>query len=260
MQQPGAVYRYSRAIVRPPADTVAGGLRAADKGDPDVSLFRTEHDSYCNALEGAGLEIVRLPQLPAYPDSVFVEDPALVLPEGAVLLRPGTASRAGEGEHLVPTLEAFRPLVRLPQGHVDGGDILVTAREVVVGLSGRTDAEGFEALQAILSRWGYTARRVTLPAGLLHLKTGCSLLDDTTVLVTADLAASGLFGGYDLVVLPDGEAAAANAIRVNDRVLVPAGFPRTAGLLADLDYDVIEVATSQAALLDGGLSCLSLRF
>ncbi len=256
----GQVYRFSRAIVREPADTVARGLRAVDRGEPDVSAFRAEHDQYCQALQEAGLELIRLPPLNNYPDSVFVEDPALVLPEGAVLLRPGAASRSGEREFLAPVLQSVGSLVSLPHGHVDGGDILVTGREVVVGLSGRTDENGIDAIAAILSRWGYATRRAALPSGLLHLKTGCSLLDDETLLVTERVAACGLFDSYDLVVLPEDEAAAANMIRVNDVVLVPAGYPRTAAQLAGRGYELVEVATTQAALLDGGLSCMSLRF
>ena len=254
-----AAYEFSHAIVRAPAATVADGLRAVDRGDPDIGLFRKEHAAYCDALSAAGVEVIRLPALDAFPDSVFLEDPAFVLPEAAILLRPGAESRAGEGEHLAGSLAGLRPLARLDDGQIDGGDILVTGRELVVGLSERTERRGVAALERI-GQWGYSVRGVSLPSGLLHLKTGCSLLAAGTVLATRELIASGLFDGSETVAVPDGEAAAANAIRVNAHVLLAEGYPRTEGLLARLGFDVMAVPVGQAALLDGGLSCMSLRF
>jgi dimethylargininase len=253
-------YSFSHALVRDPAGTVADGLRAVNSGDPDISRFRAEHERYCLALADAGLDVIRLAPLDQYPDSVFVEDPALVLPEAAILLRPGAPSRTGEGEHIAAALQEHRPLVRLNEGHVDGGDILVTDREVIVGLSARTDRTGFEALRRILDDWGYASRCVAPPDGLLHLKTGCSLLDGETILAVGALVMSGMFDGYDLVELPPGEEAAANAIRVNKNMLISAGYERTALLLAERGYHIVEIPTAQAALLDGGLSCMSLRF
>ncbi len=261
MVRNGLAYRFTRAIVRAPADTIADGLRASDIGDPDIALFSAEHEIYCDALRAAGLDVTRLPALNAFPDSVFVEDPALALPEGAVLLRPGAASRAGEGEHLAQTLGLMTTLVRLPgQGFIDGGDILVTDREVIVGLSARTDRTGYAALKTVLEAWGYPSRCVQPPEGLLHLKTGCSPIDGETILMTAGLFRSGLFDDYDRIELPEGDEAAANAIRVNGDLLISTGFPRTAEMLAADGYNVVEIPTSQAALLDGGLSCMSLRF
>ncbi|HSM40590.1 MAG TPA: dimethylarginine dimethylaminohydrolase, partial [Afifellaceae bacterium] len=132
--------------------------------------------------------------------------------------------------------------------------------ELVVGLSERTDRRGVAALERCIGPWGYSVRGASLPSGLLHLKTGCSLLAADTVLATRELIASGLFDGYETVAVPDGEEAAANAIRVNAHVLLAEGYPRTEGLLARLGFDVMAVPVGQAALLDGGLSCMSLRF
>lgn len=255
-----APYKFSHAIVREPAATVVDGLRAVDRGNPDIGRFREEHAAYCAALVVAGVEVIRLPALADYPDSVFVEDPALVLPEAAILLRPGAESRAGEGEHLAGSLAGHRPLVRLAEGRIDGGDILVTGRELIVGLSARTDRTGVEALDRCIGQWGYAVRCVALPEGLLHLKTGCSLLASETVLATGGMIASGLFDGYETVAVPQGEEPAANAIRVNGHVLLAEGYPKTEGMLAELGYEVMTVPTGQAALLDGGLSCMSLRF
>ena len=253
-------FKFDKALVRLPAASVAHGLRAVDRGNPDVDLFRSEHEQYCNALIGAGLAVLRLPPMDEYPDSVFVEDPALILPEVAVLLPAAAESRRGEAEHLADMLSRYRPLVRIQEGFVDGGDILVAGRKVFVGLSSRTNRQGCSALARILDPFGYQTSAVDLPADLLHLKTGCALLDDETILVTETLAETGVFSGFRTIIVPPGEEAAANALRINESVLVSAGHPETADLLRRKRYRVGVVPTGQAEKLDGGLSCMSLRF
>ena len=258
---PDICIRFTDAVVRAPADSVANGLRIADSGDPDPGRFRDEHNAYCAALRAAGVYVHELAPLDAYPDSVFVEDPALVLPQGAIMLRPGTASRRGEADALADDLAQWMPIRhRISEGAIDGGDVLITGREVVVGLSDRTDHAGFAALAAILAEWDYPARLVEPPTGLLHLKTGCAILDRRTVLAIPSLASSDVFAEYEIVPVPQGEYAAANAIRVNDHVIVAAGYPRTAEQLRQAGYTVNTVPVTQAARIDGGLSCMSLRF
>jgi dimethylargininase len=145
-------------------------------------------------------------------------------------------------------------------GTIEGGDILVTEREILVGSSARTDAEGIAELTALVEPHGYVVREVHTPPGVLHFKTDCSLLDETTILSTKRLAASGCFEGYDVIETAEGEEACANAIRFNELVLFPAGFPRTFAKLIDAGFAVREIGNSEAAKLDGGMSCLSLRF
>jgi len=258
----GFSYRFSHAIVRWPAESVVVGLRSNDGPPPDYSAFRAEHATYVAALERAGLEVRTLPALEGYPDSVFVEDAALCLPEGAIVLRPGAPSRFGEAAAIEPALrDAFASVKTLPPGGtVDGGDILVTETGVFVGLSSRTDRAGIEALAKILSTWGYVVETVPLPAGVLHLKSDCSLLDGETILVSPQLAKAECFKRFRVLSTAAGEAPAANAVRINDRVLLADGYPRTAELLSQANYAVQPVSTVQAACLDGGLSCLSLRY
>lgn len=258
----GLSYRFTRAIVRPPGRSVAGGLRDVDRGDPDPDTYLREHAYYVEALREAGLAVTTLPVLEAYPDSVFVEDTALCLPEGMVVLRPGAPSRRGESDAMAADCEARGiDFVRLGgDGRIDGGDILVTDREILVGASERTDRPGFRALLAIVAEWGYSTRLVTTPREVLHFKSDCSVLDPDTVLASPRLSGDPCFADYRVIETPPGEAAAANAIRVNDTVLVAAGYPRTAEKLAAAGYRVQAVPASQAALLDGGLSCQSLRF
>ncbi|MEM9140957.1 MAG: arginine deiminase family protein [Pseudomonadota bacterium] len=258
----GRSYTFSHAITRRPATSIINGLRAVDTGAPDLDAFQAHHEDYIAALRSTGAEVLELGPLEDFPDSVFVEDAALCLPEGAIAMRPGAPSRLGEAAEMAPVLAELYGDVRRIEGpgFIEGGDILVTEREILVGRSARTDAEGVAELARMTGDWGYRLREVQTPPGVLHFKTDCSLLDEETVLVTERLAASGCFDGYRTIFTAEGEEASANAIRFNDLVLFPNGFPRTADALDRAGYRVREVGNSEAAKLDGGMSCLSLRF
>lgn len=255
-------FEFSRAITRRPAASIVDGLRAVDTGTPDLQRMLAAHDAYVAALRSTGAEVIVLDPVEAYPDAQFVEDTALCLPQGAILMRPGAPSRAGEVAEMAPTLRALYDDVRAIEGpgHVEGGDILVTGREILVGRSDRTDAQGVEELSKITSEWGYSLREVFTPEGVLHFKTDCSLMDAETILATRRLDASGCFKGYRVLHVPEGEEAAANAIRFNSLVLMADGFPRTAEMLDKAGYDVVTIDNRDCAMLDGGMSCLSLRF
>jgi len=257
----GFSYRFTDAIVRSPGKSVVNGLRAVDEGVPDFELFQKEHKAYVSALEGAGLNVRLLPPLEEFPDSVFIEDTALCLPEGVVILRPGAPSRTGEATASATELANFGYNIRHlgADGFVDGGDILVTDMVILVGISARTTKAGFDSLKDVLGSWGYPVQAVHTPKNVLHFKSDCCLLDSETILATSRLSGDECFAPFKVLTVPSGEEAAANSIRVNDKVLVPRGFPATLELLVRADYDVEEVPVSQAALLDGGLSCLSLR-
>jgi dimethylargininase len=149
------VFDFNRAIVRQPSPSVVRGLRAGDHDDPSFDGIVREHGGYVEALRVAGLDVTELAPLPDYPDSIFVEDPALVFTEGAILLRPGTPSRASEAAELSPALgDAFDVVFDLPRGFADGGDVLVTPDKIFVGLSARTDEAGAVALSELLARLG----------------------------------------------------------------------------------------------------------
>ncbi|GHE94126.1 NG,NG-dimethylarginine dimethylaminohydrolase (dimethylargininase) protein [Aliiroseovarius zhejiangensis] len=255
-------YEFTRAITRRPSASITDGLRAEDTGTPDLDQMLRDHAHYVATLKKTGAEVVELPPLEDFPDAVFVEDTALCLPRGAVLMRPGAPSRMGEVAHMAPALRDFYDDVReiVGPGHIEGGDILVTGREILVGRSDRTDAAGVAELTRIVSDWGHNLREVFTPPGVLHFKTDCSLLDGDTILATQRLDASGCFDGYRVLHVADGEEAAANSIRFNQFVLMPAGFPRTAEMLDKAGFEVVEINNSECAKLDGGMSCLSLRF
>lgn len=273
MPTPGSVptteqsFRFTHAILRAPAASIVDGLRSVDTGAPDVELFAAQHAAYRDALEAAGLTTTTLGPLEEFPDSVFVEDAALCFPEGAVIMRPGAPTRLGETVMIEPALkEAFGEVRHLPSlgdhghGRIEGGDVLVTEREILVGRSARTNGAGIDALREVVREWSYGVRELATPPEVLHFKTDCGLLDGETILTTRRLAAGGHLDGYRLIYVAEGEEPAANAVRVNDVVLLPAGYPRTAEILSQAGYRVVSVPNSEAAKVDGGMSCLSLRY
>ncbi|MFM5950616.1 MAG: arginine deiminase family protein [Novosphingobium sp.] len=255
------VFEFNRAILRRPGASVVKGLRAGGGPDPVFGDVVAEHAGYAAALAAAGLELTMLDPLEEFPDAIFVEDPALVFPEGAIVLKPGAPSREAEGEYLRPTFAAmFDQVLDLPRGHADGGDVLVMPDKALIGLSARTTREGAEALIEALAVLGYRAEVAATPAEVLHLKTASSLLDAETVLSTRALAATGIFAGYRVIEVPEGEEGGANVLRINDRVIAGAGFP---GILDALDAHGLKVevlANSAIAAIDAGFTCMSLRW
>ncbi|MEL7451477.1 MAG: arginine deiminase family protein [Pseudomonadota bacterium] len=256
------VYAFDAALLREPSATVSAGLSAQVVTPPSYEAVCQEHRRYVEALRQAGVETFVLPALDDFPDAVFVEDPALVFGDTAIVLRPGAPSRQGEAQAMAPSLkEHFFSVLHLPgNGHAEGGDVLVAADEVMIGLSDRTDQAGAEALVTCLETLGLSARIVQTPPDVLHFKSDCSVLDERTVLTTERLARSGVFDGYATVVVPDDELAAANALRVNDTVLVGDGFPATAAMLREAGYQTVALPTTAIGKLDAGLSCMSLRW
>ncbi len=254
-------FRFTHAVSRLPSKSITDGLRAMDGPNPDADNFRREHEAYTEFLTASGAALTLLPALEEFPDSVFVEDPALCAAGTAIILRPGAASRFGESAAIAPDLEKlFGSVKRIEKGYVDGGDILLSDHEAIIGLSARTNEEGVAALKPILEDLGYAVRIVHTPEGVLHFKSDCGLLDGKTIFSTAILAASGCFSDYDVIEAPQGEEAAANMIRFNDHVIMRTGFPKTKALLESRGYSVRTLDAEEAAKVDGGLSCMSLRF
>lgn len=255
-------FSFSHAIVRAPGQSIVSGLRAQELGTPDLDVFLAHHADYVDALKSTGAVVTELTALELFPDAVFVEDAALCLPKGAIVMRPGAPTRLGEAAAMEPVLKRFYSQVARIDGpgFIEGGDILTTETEILVGKSARTDAAGVAELRSIVARWGYKLREVQTPPDVLHFKTDCSLLDEETILSTRRLAASGCFAGYKVIYTAQGEEACANAIRFNNLVILPAGFPKTADTLSNAGYDVRLVGNTEAAKLDGGMSCLSLRY
>ena len=255
-------YQFTHALCRQPARSVTDGLRLADGGNPDGALLSRQHEIYVEALIEAGLVVNLLPALEAFPDSVFVEDPALVLDGVAIMLNPGAVSRAGEPDALLNDgATHFKDVITANLGgSIDGGDILCFDNVVMAGLSERTSAAGAAGLAKIVKRFGYELRVLTTPKGILHFKSHSSVLDERTALATSGLAASECLGGYTVLITPDDEPQGANVIRVNDYVIMAAEAPKTAAMLRAQGFEILAVPTSEVAKIDGAVSCCSLRY
>ena len=257
---PSHAISFTTAITRIPALSATDGLRAHDIGNPDMMKMLAQHRDYLLALKQAGVVVVELPPLEAFPDAQFVEDTALCLPGLAIMMHPGAETRRGEVQPMREALSLiFDEIIDITEGFIEAGDILVTEREVLVGKSARTDDAGIASLKAILDAHGYHLRVVQTPPDVLHFKTDCGIVGDNVVVATHRLAKSGCFDGYDVHLIPEGEEPAANMIRVNDYVIMPEGFPKTQAMLAEAGYQTLTVGNSECAKIDGGMSCLSLR-
>jgi dimethylargininase len=255
---------FTRAIVCPPAENFAAGLTTVDLGAPDFGRALAAHAAYCEALAACGLTLTCLPSDSRYPDSTFVEDAAILTDRAAILTRPGAESRAGE---VAAIAAALRPLYAqveeiVAPGTLDGGDICEADGHFLIGVSARTNEEGAAQLARLLARHGYTCACIDIRAtpGILHLKSGIGYLGDNRMVVIDALAAHPALTRYAQVRVEGAEAYAANCVRVNDWVLFPAGFPRLAAALRALGYTLVELDMAEFQKMDGGLSCLSLRF
>src|SRR5919112_2002535 len=217
------------ALTREPARALdACELTYREREPIDARLAARQHRAYCDALRACGASVVTLPPAEGLPDSVFVEDTAVVLEEVAVLTRPGVESRRGEVSLIEPEVARLRPVVRVePPATLEGGDVLRLGRTLYVGLSPRTNAEGAEALRRLAAPHGYEVVAVE-PRGCLHLKTGCSALDEETVLVNTDWVDASVFRGLRVVAVDATEPWAANVLSVAGPGCVSAAFPRTA--------------------------------
>ena len=255
---------FTRAIVRTPGSNFDAGLTTVDFGRPILELALEQHRDYCRALEECGLAVTLLDADLRFPDSTFVEDTAVLTARGAVLARPGAASREGEVDAIRPALLSFfrSPLAIEAPGTVDGGDICEAEDHFFIGVSHRTNEEGARQLGAHLKGFGYTSSVIDVRAmtSILHLKSGVSYIGDNNLVVMEEMADHEAFDGFDLIRVSAEESYAANCVRVNDRVLVAAGFPNLTAAIGARGFNPLVLEMSEFQKMDGGLSCLSLRF
>jgi dimethylargininase len=224
----------------------------------DVARARAQHHAYEQALVAAGGLVRQLDTSAELPDSVFVEDIAIVFPELAIVTRPGADSRRAETPAIAQALASFRSLREIqPPGTIDGGDVLVAGRRVFVGLSTRTNEAAVAQMRQILGPYGYTVC-ATGVTGCLHLKSAVTALDDTTLLVNRAWIDPPAFQGFTLVDVDPAEPSAANALRLDDCVIFPAAFPRTARLLEGRGLPVTRVDADELAKAEGAVTCCSL--
>jgi dimethylargininase len=256
---------YSRAIVRPPGRSYAAGLTtSAAQGRPDVERALEQHAGYCDALRACGLELTVLQADERHPDSTFVEDTAVLTERVAITTRPGAPTRAGEVGAVAAALRQFRPELEsiAAPATLDGGDVCQIEEHFLIGVSARTNEAGARQLASILARHGYSAALIDIRASrsLLHLKTGITYIGEQRLLVAADAPAIDGLADYERIVVGGADSYAANCVRVNNVVLFAAGYPALAARLETLGYVLRILEMSEFRKMDGGLSCLSLRF
>jgi dimethylargininase len=259
-----AVPALRNAIVRTPGSNFAEGLTTVDLGMPDLDTALTQYRRYCDALRECGLQITQLDADVRHPDSTFVEDTAILTERGAILTRPGAVSRAGEVAAIASIVRSLFPVTLQiePPGTLDGGDICDAEGHFYIGLSHRTNDEGARQLAGHLAALGYRSSTIDVRGmtSILHLKSGISHIGNNTMVVMDELADDARFREYEIIRVAVEESYAANCVRVNDRVLVAAGYPLLAGDMEARGFRCLPLKMSEFQKMDGGLSCLSLRF
>lgn len=230
----------------------------------DVPLARQQHANYCQWLTEAGCEVIKLDINADFPDSVFVEDNAVVVDEVAVITPMGVASRRGEVVRMAPVLAQYRPVTRLvdvggPLATLEGGDVLQVGNKLWVGLSSRTNEAGAEALKQILAPHGYEVIAVPLK-GTLHLKSDLGSLDPETLIINRDSIPMEYFKGFNLIDVAPEEPHGANVLRIGDRIAIYSGYTRTVEILQKAGYDPTPIDVSELIKADSGMTCSSIVF
>jgi dimethylargininase len=253
--------RFSRAITKIPCARISEGLSESGLGKPDFKMALQQHENYIEVLKDCGLEVINLNPDPEFPDSTFVEDTALLIPDCAIVCNPGAPSRKGETEKIKEVLSGFFSNIEFisPPGTIEAGDIMMVGTHFYIGLSGRTNPVGASQIIEILKKYGLSGSTIKID-GLLHLKTGISYLENNNLLIQQHLLSLPAFEDFNKIIVPEDELYAANSVWINDKVLVPGGYPKTKSLIEKAEYKVLTVDVSEFRKLDGGLSCLSLRF
>ena len=257
----GSSPMFTKAIVRTPCKAIVEGITTANLGVPDFENALVQHQDYISALKECGLEVTCLDVDENFPDSTFVEDVALMTSQCAIITNPGAESRRDEIRSIQPVIESFYhniETIRNP-GTVEAGDIMMVGSHFYIGLSERTNQVGADQMIACLEKYGLTGSTVTL-SEVLHLKTGLGYLEDNKLLACGEFLTKPEFQQYNILEVNPNEAYAANSVWINGTVLTPKGFPKTKKLILATGYKVREVDVSEFQKIDGGLSCLSLRF
>ncbi len=258
--------KFKNIIAMRPAKSLVNGITMNPQlGKVDYDLALKQHDHYLSVLKSLGLDVYVINPDEKFPDSVFVEDAALLTDKCAVITNPGAASRNGEKTRMAAHVAQFYDpnknmhFIQHP-GTLDGGDVMMVDNDFYVGLTERTNQEGINQLAEIFKPYGYNVIAVPVKEGL-HLKSSVSYLEHNNLLITSDLIDNPLFNKFNKILVPDDEKYCANSIWINDTIIVPEGFPKTLEIIKKLPgYKVVLCNTSEIRKLDGGLSCTSLRF
>jgi dimethylargininase len=250
---------FTRAIVKKPSAKFCNGITSSVLGMPDLQKAWQQHNDYVHILQQCGLEITEL-EADELPDSCFVEDAAVVMDELAVITNPGAESRKKEITPVATVLKSFRPLAFIQSpGTMDGGDVMQVGTHFFIGISQRTNLEGAEQFKSIVMPFGYSCSFIPVKS-VLHLKTGATYIGNNNLLAMDEFLLHPAFANFNVLPVPAAEAYAANAILINEKLVFPNGFPKTKAMLEKLNYNMAEVSMTEFEKMDGGLTCLSLRF
>ena len=253
-------YKFKNIIIRKPNRSIHKGL-SSQNITPVFENILKEHNSYVRVMNELNLKVNLLEPLENFPDSIFVEDPAIIYKSSCIILSPADPSRNGEKKIISEEIKKyFDNLIFIENGFVEGGDILNIFDHFVIGISNRTNNLGAESLKNILISLGATVTICETPKNVLHFKSECSLIDDDVLLVSSKMAKlEYLESNYKLIELPIGEEGAANSLRINDKLLVPDGFNKADEILSK-NFDIIKIKVNEISKVDAGLSCMSLRW
>lgn len=252
---------FTKAIVRTPSRSMINGITKANLGLPNYELALKQHQDYIDALTKCRLQVTVLPADEDYSDSTFVEDTALLTQKCAIISNPGAETRKGEVLEMKNSLKNFYSSIEYIEepGTAEPGDIMMVGDHFYIGLSERTNEDGAAQMITILNKYGYSGSAVLLK-DMLHLKTGVAYLENNNLLAYGEFLEEEEFQSFNIIEIDEDESYAANCIWVNNNVLVPKDFPKTRDKIVNAGYSIIEVDVSEFRKLDGGLSCLSLRF
>lgn len=255
------MYEFTQAIVRRPARSMVAGLTEANLGLPDYDLAVKQHQKYIETLQFCGLNVTILDPEEDYPDSVFIEDVAVLTADCAVITRPGAPSRAGEIAGMEPILQPFFKRIEKIEapGTLEGGDVMQIGKNLYIGLSHRTNREGADQLTDIVSAFGMTTTVVAVK-DFLHLKTGITSYGEGCFVAAGEFVGNRDIVAEQVIAVPEDEKPAANCLKINGKLIMPAGYEATAAVLTAAGEEIIPVDISEFTKLDGGLTCLSLRF
>ncbi len=229
-----------------------------DRAPIDVDVARAEHHEYVKALTQLGCQVIELPEERDLPDSVFVEDAAFILPEVAVITRPGADSRKPETESIVRALSPYRPLVHVSEpATVDGGDVLVLGRNIYIGISTRSNQASVRQIQELLDKYGYKVTGVEMH-DCLHLKTAVTKVDEKTLLINPKWVDTVHFKDFDWIEVDPSEPFAANCLPIGGAIIFPAVFPKTQKRLEQLGFKIVTVDVAELAKAEGAVTCCSL--
>ncbi|HYV93266.1 MAG TPA: arginine deiminase-related protein [Chitinophagales bacterium] len=274
---------FTTAITRKPCSRFSEGITTAHLGKPDLQLALQQHGEYIAALKTCGLEVIELDADENFPDSCFVEDVAVITKEIAVITNPGAESRRREIHSMIPVLEKFRKLFFIePPGTLEGGDVMQIVRgtpygdkHFYIGITERTNEEGAHQLRKILSHFGYDCTLIPVTSAL-HLKSVVNYIGNNNLLASKEFISHPAFKNFNIIEIADDDLYAANCLLVNNMLIIPKGFDRVKSQLMKLGtgephsynlgtgepypYNMIELNMTEFEKMDGGLTCLSLRF